>query len=246
MKKGTLVIISTVLVVIGLILLVSSLSLTGNVISEKIGKTTGSILGLVFVIGGILLFQVGRERTSRESRLVGLINERVSKEDREKTKVLLDSSFLKYIYDKKIKMSSNFFGNYDAVISPKVYAEIIRHSQKTRAPLIPRSYLNGFLKEYNVRIDESIQPKKQYIDDMVELWKQVAPKDRINDPFKIQQFRNYADAEQLAHAYIRDKNPTIILTENYIDIGKVADALRKKVGVNVRVYRPREVLSGVA
>ena len=60
MKKGTLVIISTALVLIGLILLISSLSITGNVISDKIGKTTGSILGLVFIIGGFLLFQAGR------------------------------------------------------------------------------------------------------------------------------------------------------------------------------------------
>ncbi len=60
MKKGTLVIASTILVVIGLILLVSSLSITGNVISNKIGKTTGSILGLALIIGGILLFQLER------------------------------------------------------------------------------------------------------------------------------------------------------------------------------------------
>ena len=58
MKKGTLVLISTALFVIGLILLASSLSITGNVVSENIGKTTGSILGLVFIIVGILLFLV--------------------------------------------------------------------------------------------------------------------------------------------------------------------------------------------
>lgn len=56
MEKGALVVISTILVIIGLILLVSSLSLTGNVVSENLGKAPGSILGLMFIIGGFVLF----------------------------------------------------------------------------------------------------------------------------------------------------------------------------------------------
>jgi hypothetical protein len=61
MKKGTLVVISTILVVLGLILLVSSLSITGNVVSERMGKTTGSIFGLMLIISGIVLYMAGRE-----------------------------------------------------------------------------------------------------------------------------------------------------------------------------------------
>jgi len=71
MKKGTLVIISTILVMIGLILLVSSLSITGNVISERIGKTTGSILGLMFVIGGFILFMARRAESELVNKTEG-------------------------------------------------------------------------------------------------------------------------------------------------------------------------------
>ena len=71
MKKGTLVIISTILVILGLILLVSSLSITGNVISERIGKTTGSILGLMFVISGVILFMARRAESQLVNRTGG-------------------------------------------------------------------------------------------------------------------------------------------------------------------------------
>lgn len=60
MKKGSLVIISSILVVIGFIILFSSLSITGNIISNKTGERTGSILGLVFIVSGIVLFMTRR------------------------------------------------------------------------------------------------------------------------------------------------------------------------------------------
>ena len=84
MKRGILVVISTIIFIIGLIFLVSSLSITGNVISEKIGKTTGSILGLALIIGGILLFQAGRAQGGLEIKIYTTIkplSERKSKTD---------------------------------------------------------------------------------------------------------------------------------------------------------------------
>jgi hypothetical protein len=70
MKKGTLVITSTILVIIGLVLLVSSLSITGNVVSEKIGKTPSSILGLAFIIGGVVLFMARRSKEGNLAKQV--------------------------------------------------------------------------------------------------------------------------------------------------------------------------------
>lgn len=65
MEKKVLRVISVIPIIIGLILLMSSLSITGNVISDNIGKTVGSILGLVFIIGGITLFLTKIRRPAR-------------------------------------------------------------------------------------------------------------------------------------------------------------------------------------
>ena len=57
--------VSTIMLALACLILFAlniSPRITGNVVSEKIGKTTGSVLGLIFIIGGILLFQVGRAR----------------------------------------------------------------------------------------------------------------------------------------------------------------------------------------
>ena len=67
MEKGTLVIIATVLTIIGLVFLIDSLGITGGVISDSVGETTSSILGLIFIIAGIVLFMA---RKVKESNLV--------------------------------------------------------------------------------------------------------------------------------------------------------------------------------
>jgi hypothetical protein len=73
MKKGVLVTISAIITITGLIILVSSLTMTGNVISEDIGKTSERLIGLVLVIGGMLLF-LASKREKVERRLEQMLD----------------------------------------------------------------------------------------------------------------------------------------------------------------------------
>jgi len=57
------------LLLIGAVLLVNSFGITGFAILEGAGKTMGSVLGIVFVVVGILLIQ-SRRRVEKESELV--------------------------------------------------------------------------------------------------------------------------------------------------------------------------------
>jgi hypothetical protein len=67
MQKRNLKILGLALLILGIILLVNSYTaITGFTISNETAKATVSILGIIFVLAGILLFESGR--TSKEGR----------------------------------------------------------------------------------------------------------------------------------------------------------------------------------
>jgi len=68
MEKRISKFLGVILVLIGAVLLSNSAGITGFAILQNIGKTTGSIFGIVFVIVGVLLL-VTREEEERRYRI---------------------------------------------------------------------------------------------------------------------------------------------------------------------------------
>jgi len=54
-KRGVWILIAVALKVIGLVILVSSLRMTSNAVAENLGKAGGSIIGMVFIIAGLII-----------------------------------------------------------------------------------------------------------------------------------------------------------------------------------------------
>ncbi|MBI5804297.1 DUF308 domain-containing protein [Candidatus Pacearchaeota archaeon] len=64
MRKYTFRLIGIFFVVIGFVFLLNSFQLTGFTIIDDIAQSTSSLMGIVFVIGGILFFVAGRGEES--------------------------------------------------------------------------------------------------------------------------------------------------------------------------------------
>ena len=61
MKPNAQKTLGAILILTGIVLILNSFSgITGFVVAESLGKSVSSILGLVFVIGGVLVFMSGR------------------------------------------------------------------------------------------------------------------------------------------------------------------------------------------
>ena len=62
--------IGTLSLLIGVFLILDSFSgITGNVVSEQTGRGIGSFLGLVFIVGGLLLFALEIQERRKEGGL---------------------------------------------------------------------------------------------------------------------------------------------------------------------------------
>jgi len=256
MKKGLQDFISAILVILGFVFLLPFLNITGNVvgiadagISEATGKIVNSVLGLVLVAAGAALFLAnGREGRGREEGISPLV-EIVTREFRkikEQPTILLDAEFLMTLYKKRATLPQNFFGNYQVIVPSSVYDEVTRRQQSTGKAGVSKKFLNNLRKNYNVTIDVNINPGQEYREDMMPYWEECTPQGKLNNPFERKKFEKGADSEMLAYAYKRDKTPTVIITENYSEIGNISDELRDTIGVNVRTYRTSDVLSGIA
>lgn len=92
MKEKFRIGIGTLSLLIGVFLVLDSFSgITGHVVSEQTGKGIGSILGLAFVIGGLLLFAL----EIQERRKEGGLERNLAQEILKSGKVMLETRKLK-------------------------------------------------------------------------------------------------------------------------------------------------------
>jgi len=84
MKKRGIKTIAIILILIGIIILLNTYTtITGFAVLNNLTKTTSSILGIIFVIGGILLLQSGRTTTGGLE--VFISNKALEKSEKDKT-----------------------------------------------------------------------------------------------------------------------------------------------------------------
>jgi hypothetical protein len=91
MKRTTIKAIGAFFILVGLLLILnSSLPLTGFIISERIGKTTFNLIGLVFIIFGIILFNY---RLSLEVRVYDTANGKSKRSEHGRNFKMTDPEF---------------------------------------------------------------------------------------------------------------------------------------------------------
>lgn len=234
-----------ILAFIGVVIILSSVvNITGNVISDySIEKSFTTIIGLVFVVVGLVLFEFTVERKNLgtivnepiESGFVRLLNKKFPYKLKGKIKIFIDTNAIKYLHEKKkknpelIERIEDLFGSYESIIIPRVYNESVYLGSKNN-PLIPREGFGDFIRNGTKiytnqdQMEEEIgyNPKKQYERIVLDEWK-ITPKGRLGDPDK---FVKTADFELLKIALHRGlfENSTIIITDDQ-DIIKTAERL---------------------
>lgn len=87
-------------ILLGFLFLISSFSsITGFAIFENVSSSAGSILGIVFVVGGILIASMKRQEAyrSRESKLKGLMGQTKYNALADKDKIAYNTSYRRYL-----------------------------------------------------------------------------------------------------------------------------------------------------
>lgn len=232
MKKSTIKIIGVFLLLIGIIFIFSSFSnFTGNVVAEKIKGGIGSWIGLVFLVGGLGFFLAGRG--SKEGGLEQIATLTGGKG----AELLIDTNALKYMANLK----EGFFEHYTVIIPRTVYEEA-RRLGRGRQPLIPQKVINNLTRN---EIGAYIPKKGEYKQNpnnqnkILEYWTTETPQGKRRE-ISEEKFKSSADMELLDRAIQRGEKPTIIFTDNFSEIGKIAEQLRKYDKINVTVLRPSD------
>ena len=210
MKKSWLLIFSGILLLIGFALLIGSLPITGNVISEKVGKTLSSIVGLIFIIGGIVLLEV----TTRNYQ-VGSLEEKLADD----SYVLFDSSgFIDY--ENQI---DSFLGKYKGnVFIPDKAAEELKGDVKkmhgNKLNIISSKDYNDYVKIAKEKIEQT--PKHQ------DYLKAVKLLEEGEKGFTRDEISNLRRKLLKVGGYIREDNPS--LSENPIAYKKAMEKYIEK------------------
>jgi len=135
MKKRPVQILGIIVILIGIVFLINSFQITGFVVLKDVGRTAGSVFGIVFVIGGILLFMAGRhEGGSGGLELIAedgiaapsTTAERLNRiTPKTKKTLVLDTSFIRAYTAAGADALFKHLKGYDAIIVPKaVYDEL--------------------------------------------------------------------------------------------------------------------------
>lgn len=246
MKKKALKLLSIFSLITGLILfIVSTSGITGLAVSEGILKKSSSILSIFFIVCSLILILIERES---EGGLVKLIKETVPKADETNCEILIDADFAKFIDDEKKDLPNDlptdFFGNYPSVIPQTVYHEMTRQSQQTMQPLVSRKTINHLEKNLKTTF-ANFNPSGQEINTIYDLWLKNTPQGRKANEREKDRFWEGGDMALLCYALQRGQDYTIILSNNYSEIGKIAEKLRERNLANVYVMTTENVFGYV-
>lgn len=233
-----------ILVIIGVgLLFTTTPTLTGFAIADNPSTLIlFRIAAVLIIVGGIILFSTAiltREAPVAESPLVSIINKCVREESRDACEILIDADFARYIHEHGDRLPDNFFGKYEHEITKRVYDEITHREGRTNQPLIPRKSLHYLTDRQGTRVMNSYTPTEEDKKVILKYWRQDTPqgKNTSNE----ERFIQSGDMEMLSYALHRGNKPTFILTNNYSEIGAIAQHLLRERGVHVFVIRPEQV-----
>jgi len=94
-------------------------------------------------------------------------------------------------------------------------------------------------KRLNTEVIAEYVPTESQEEKVIALWRTYSGQGRSGD--NLRRFENSGDMEMLCYALSRGSKHTVILTNNYSEIGKISKQLREDYGVNVSVLRPGDV-----
>lgn len=234
-----------------LIILNSALGITGDVIStDSFGKSINAILGLAFIVGGLVLF-VGESGLERKIFFDVNKNRQSETPVRRETPVLVDAGALRYIHENRNldpKMDErirSFFSRYSSATPPKVTEEIKRKGSYG-APLVPKNTLGKFTQN-GMRLYNDSQRMLEvtgysynegYGNLILNEWQMTTKGSRENRA----RFENSGDLELLGIAYarLRDGKSTIIITTDteIFQTSKRLNKLYSRTGAGISVKHP--------
>lgn len=235
------------------IMLVSSSQFTGRVVigRESIINSV-SLYGVAIIIAGLLIILTERlenmvlpdseiidsSQEQKISRFAAIANRTIPTDERAEAKLLMDSSFIKYLEDKHVTLPEDFFRAYNPQVSQKVIQELNHRSYATKQPLVSSRTINYLRNRLGTTILPSYTPSDELKQKIVNYWLSTEKGKRSNDS-EIDKFWNSADMEMLCYAYDRKKEWTIILTRDS-DIFSISKKLARE-GVNVVSYGPDDL-----
>ncbi|MBU0760295.1 MAG: hypothetical protein KJ600_03980 [Nanoarchaeota archaeon] len=237
MKKRFVKILGILLIVIGIVVLLDTFTgITGLVVLEDIGRTAGSVIGIVFVLVGVLVFMSGAAPRGI-SELETVLGQVVPSATPKNSVILLDADFVKWMNERyerggRMELNDNYFGDFDTELNDAVAKELSSRRNFKRQPLVPDNVVRYLESHQHVKLEpyELVSETEEHI---FSLWKAHTNQGRKADAQAEEKFRESGDMQLLGQAYENGEEHTIILSNNYSEIGKIAEQMRKD---NINVY----------
>ncbi|MDO8460108.1 MAG: hypothetical protein Q7S74_03295 [Nanoarchaeota archaeon] len=241
LPKRAYLVLGISFLLIGFILILNSFSgITGKVILEDASPKISFYWALWFIIGGILILEsaVAEVEREKESPLIYKIGKVVPAAKQSSCLILLDSDFVKNIQKKfdeggKMAMPHSFFGEYEHQMPMQVMHELSSRSNPKRAPLVSNKTLNYLTNVQNTSVN-NYKPSLEESAQVLALWKRYTGSGKHTGREQEEKFKRSGDMSLLCQAINRGKKYTIILSDNYHEIGVIAEKLKYE-GINVHV-----------
>lgn len=173
---------------------------------------------------------------------------RMHKVNPRSAEVLIDTDFAKNMSIAKKKSGKKSF-NIQLDSNVVIPAEVEREMSVFAGPggnFVPKSTINYFLKAKPEGLGAEIRPinpTEEEKDEIVQVWlietSQGINASQYNNKNAERKFRESGDVALLVEGLRRRRRPTVIFTDNYSEIGRIAAYFRRINKANIKVFTSR-------